>query len=128
VQDIEPEIALSANLNRLSEIAARDLKVKFTSLAYLSTKDSLKVSYRELNHQQAKTLDHVSYTTYCENLDQPIAELIKRPREKRYRTCDIRLVLIPNLDRRQKPLGSPVPEGRSVWRGVAKMGLYAVYL
>lgn len=90
MQDTEYERALSKKLNRLSKIAARDSKIKLTSLAYLLTKDFRKVCYRELNHQQARTVGHISYTTYCENLDQHIAELIKRPREERYRICYIR--------------------------------------
>jgi hypothetical protein len=69
MRDTECRMALSKKRNRLSEIAARDSKVKFTSLAYLLTKDFLRVCYREPNHQQATTVGHVSYATYCENLD-----------------------------------------------------------
>ena len=74
----EPKGALSTELNRLSEIAARDSKVKFTSLAHLLTEDFLKGCYRELNRQGAGGIDQVSYASYGENLDQNIADLVKR--------------------------------------------------
>ena len=61
MQGTEPKEALSTELNRLAEIAARDPKVKFTSLAHLLTEDFLKGCYRELNHQAAAGVDQVSY-------------------------------------------------------------------
>jgi len=48
MQGTEPGKALSTELNRLSEIAARDSKFKFTSLAHLFTEDFLKDFYREI--------------------------------------------------------------------------------
>ena len=52
MQGTEPKEALSTELNRLSEIAARDSKVKFTSLAYLLTKDFLRVWIPEPDERQ----------------------------------------------------------------------------
>ena len=69
MQDTAPIKALSTELNRLSEIAARDSKVKFTSLAHLLTEEYLKGCYRELNHQAAAGIDRVSYATYGEDLE-----------------------------------------------------------
>jgi group II intron reverse transcriptase/maturase len=126
MQDTEPVRALSTELNRLSEIAARDSKVKFTSLAHLLTEEFLRDCYCELNHQAAAGIDHVSYTIYGENLDQNIADLVKRLREKRYRACDIRRVWIPKPDGRQRPLGIPVLEDKVIQKGVAKI-LSAIY-
>src|SRR4030042_2456963 len=90
MQDTEPGKALSTELNRLSEIGARDSKVKFTSLAHLLTEDFLKECYRELNHQAAAGIDQVSYASYGEKLDQNIGDLVNRLKEKRYRAYDIR--------------------------------------
>ena len=114
MQDTEPTKALSTELNRLSEIAARDSKIKFTSLAHLLTEDFLKGCYRELNHQAAAGTDHVSYATYGEELEGNITELVKRLREKRYRANDIRRTWIPKPDGRQRTLGIPVLEDRIV--------------
>lgn len=126
MQDTEPIKALSTELNRLSEIAARDSKVKFTSLAHLLTEEFLKGCFRELNHQAATGIDQVSYDTYGEKLDRNIAELVERLRENRYRANDIRRVWIPKPEGRQRPLGIPVLEDRIVQRGVAKI-LSAIY-
>ena len=70
MQDTEPIKALSTGLNRLSEIAARDSSVKFTSLAHLLTEEFLKDCYHELNHRAAAGIDRVSYATYGENLGE----------------------------------------------------------
>jgi RNA-directed DNA polymerase len=126
MQDTEPGKVLSTELNRLSEIAARDSKVKFTSLAHLLTEEFLKDCYRELNHQAVAGIDRVSYATYGEDLDGNIAELVKQLREKRYRASDIRRVWIPKPDGRQRPLGILILEDRIVQRGVAKI-LSAIY-
>jgi len=126
MRDTEPGKTLSTELNRLSEIAARDSKIKFTSLAHLLTEEFLKGCYRELNHQAAAGIDRVSYATYGEDLEGNITDLVKRLREKRYRANDIRRVWIPKPDGRQRPLGIPVLEDRIVQRGVAKI-LSAIY-
>ena len=84
MQGTEPGKALSTELNRLSEIAKRDSKVKFSSLAHLLTEEFLKGCYRELNHQAAAGIDQVSYESYGEDLDRNIADLVKRLKEKRY--------------------------------------------
>ena len=126
MQDTEPIKALSTELNRLSEIAASDSKVKFTSLAHLLTEEFLKSCYCELNHQAAAGIDQVGYESYGENLDRNIADLVKRMRENRYRANDIRRVWIPKPDGKQRPLGIPILEDRIVQRGVAKI-LSAIY-
>jgi group II intron reverse transcriptase/maturase len=126
MQGTEPGKALSTELNRLSAIAKRDSKAKFTSLAHLLTEEFLKGCYRELNHQAAAGIDQVSYASYGEDLDQNIGDLVKRLKEKRYRAYDIRRVWIPKPDGKQRPLGILVLEDKIVQRGVAKI-LSAIY-
>jgi len=126
MQGTEPGKALSTELNRLSGIAARDTKAKFTSLAHLLTEDFLKESYRELNHQAAAGIDQVSYASYGEKLDQNIGDLVNRLKEKRYRAYDVRRVWIPKPDGRVRPLGILVLEDKIVQRGVAKI-ISAIY-
>jgi len=126
MQGTEPGKTLSTELNRLSGIAARDSKAKFTSLAHLLTEDYLKESYRELNHQAAAGIDQVSYASYGEKLDQNIGDLVNRLKEKRYRAYDVRRVWIPKPDGRVRPLGILVLEDKIVQRGVAKI-ISAIY-
>jgi group II intron reverse transcriptase/maturase len=121
MQGTEPGGALSTELNRLAEIAARDSRVKFTSLAHLLTEEFLKGCYRGVNHQAAAGIDQVSYVSYGENLDQNIADLVRRLKEKRYRAYDIRRAWIPKPDGKQRPLGIPVLEDKIVQRGMARI-------
>jgi len=107
-------------------MARQDPKVKFTSLAHLLDEECLKKSYRELNRLAATGIDRVSYESYGQNLDENIAELVKRLKAKRYKAQDIRRVKIPKPDGGQRPLGILVLEDKVVQRGVAKI-LSAIY-
>lgn len=124
--DTEPGKVLSTKLNRLSEIAKQDRKVKFTSLAHLLDEEFLKGSYRELNRYAADGIDRVSYKAYGEKLDENVAELVERLKGKRYRAQDIRRVRIPKPEGGQRPLGILVLEDKIVQRGVATI-LNAIY-
>lgn len=117
---------LSTKLNRLSEIARQDPKVRFTSLAHLLDAECLKESYRELNRYATSGIDRVSYAEYGRNLDENIAELVERLKSKRYRAVDIRRVWIPKPEGGQRPLGILVLEDKIVQRGVVKI-LSAIY-
>ena len=124
--DPEPGRGLSTKLNRLSEIARQDPKVRFTSLAHLLDAECLKESYRELNRNAASGIDRVSYVEYGKNLDENIAELVERLKSKRYRAVDIRRVWVPKPEGGQRPLGILVLEDKIVQRGVVKI-LRAIY-
>jgi len=112
---------LSTKLNRLSEIARQDPKLKFTSLAHLLNAECLKESYRELNPYAAPGVDRVSYGEYGKRLDENIANLVERLKAKRYRAVDIRRVRIPKPEGGRRPLGILVLEDKIVQRGVTKI-------
>jgi RNA-directed DNA polymerase len=124
--DTEPGKGLSTKLNRLSEIARQDPKIRFTSLAHLLTEEYLKECYGELNRQAAAGIDRISYEAYGENLEENIADLVKRLKQKHYRAVDIRRAWIPKPDGGQRPIGILVLEDKVVQRGVAKI-LSAIY-
>lgn len=122
----EPDKGLSTRLNRLSEIARQDPKVKFTSLAHLLDAECLTISYWELNRYAAVGIDRVSYEAYGKNLDENIANLVERLKTKRYKAVDIRRAWIPKPEGGKRPLGILVLEDKIVQRGVAKI-LSAIY-
>jgi len=124
--DAEPGKELSTKLNRLSEIAEQDPKIRFTSLAHLLTEEYLKGCYGELNRQAAAGIDRISYEAYGEHLEENIADLVKRLKGKRYRAVDIRRAWIPKPEGGQRPIGILVLEDKIVQRGVAKI-LSAIY-
>lgn len=124
--DTEPGKELSTKLNRLSEIAKQNPKIRFTSLAHLLTEEYLKECYGELNRQAAAGIDRISYEAYGENLEENIADLVKRLKQKRYRAVDIRRAWIPKPDGGQRPIGILVLEDKIVQRGGVKI-LSAIY-
>lgn len=124
--DTEPGKELSTKLNRLSEIAKQNPKIRFTSFAHLLTEEYLKECYGELNRQAAAGIDRISYEAYGENLEENIADLVKRLKQKRYRAVDIRRAWIPKPDGGQRPIGILVLEDKIVQRGGVKI-LSAIY-
>jgi RNA-directed DNA polymerase len=124
--DTEPGSELSTKLNRLSEIAKQDRKVKFISLAHLLNKECLMRSYWELNSQAAVGIDRVSYKEYGKELEENIEKLIERLKSGEYKAVDIRRVWIPKPDGGQRPLGILALEDKIVQRGVVKI-LSAIY-
>ncbi|MBI5186590.1 MAG: group II intron reverse transcriptase/maturase [Nitrospinae bacterium] len=117
---------MSTQLNRLSEIARNKPKTRFISLAHLLDEESLMECYWELNQNAAAGVDGISYDRYGRNLEENIADLVKRLKSKKYRATDIRRVKIPKPDGGERPLGIPALEDKIVQRGVAKI-LSAIY-
>lgn len=124
--DAEPGSGLLTKLNRLSEIAKQDPKIKFISLAHLLNEECLTESYRELNVYAAIGVDGVSYKEYGKELAANIRSLIERLKSGKYKAVDIRRVWIPKPDGGQRPLGIMVLEDKIVQRGVVKI-LSAIY-
>jgi len=124
--DTEPGKELSTKLNRISEIAKQDPKIRFTSLAHLLSEEYLKECYGELNRQAVTGIDRINYADYGKNLEENIADLVNRLKQKRYRAVDIQRAWIPKPDGGQRPIGILVLEDKIVQRGVAKI-LSAIY-
>ena len=124
--DTEPGKELSTKLNRISEIAKQDPKIRFTSLAHLLSEEYLKECYGELNRQAVTGIDRINYAVYGKNLEENIADLVDRLKQKRYRAVDIQRAWIPKPDGGQRPIGILVLEDKIVQRGVAKI-LSAIY-
>ena len=68
--DTEPGKELSTKLNRISEIAKQDPKIRFTSLAHLLSEEYLKECYGELNRQAVTGIDRINYAVYGKNLEE----------------------------------------------------------
>lgn len=117
---------LLTKLNRLAELASKDPKLKFTSLAHLLDEVCLTESYWELNRYAAYGIDQVDWETYGENLKGNLTDLISRMKSNRYRAQDIRRAWIPKPDGGRRPLGILILEDKIVQRGVARI-LGAVY-
>jgi len=118
---------MSTALARIAEIAKERPKEKFTSLAHLLNEDFLKACHRELERNKAPGTDRVTKDDYEANIDENIAELVKRLKTKAYRPQPVNRVYIPKPGSdKKRPLGIPAYEDKIVQMGVAKI-LSAIY-
>jgi RNA-directed DNA polymerase len=115
-----------ALLPLISERARKEPKLQFTSLAHLLNKEFLRECYFELGRDRASGIDGVSWQAYGENLDENLANLVKRMKAKRYRPQPAKRVYIPKNEHEKRPLGLPSLEDKVVQKGISRI-LEAIY-
>jgi len=118
---------MSTTLARIAEIAKERPKEKFTSLAHLLNEDFLKECHRNMEKEKAPGIDGITKTDYGTNLDENIADLVRRLKAKAYRPQPVRRVYIPKPGSdKGRPLGIPAYEDKIVQMGIAQI-LSAIY-
>ena len=110
----------------ISERARKEPKLQFTSLAHLLNKKFLRECYLGLGRDRASGIDGVSWQAYGENLDENLANLVKRMKAKQYRPQPAKRVYIPKNEHEKRPLGLPSLEDKIVQKGIACI-LDAIY-
>jgi len=110
----------------ISERARKESKVQFTSLAHLLNKTFLRECYLELGRDRASGIDGVSWQAYGENLNENLANLVKRMKAKQYRPKPAKRVYIPKNEHEKRPLGLPSLEDKVVQKGISRI-LEAIY-
>ena len=115
-----------ALLPLISERARKESKVQFTSLAHLLNKKFLRECYLELGRDRASGIDGVSWQAYGENLNENLANLVKRMKAKQYRPKPAKRVYIPKNEHEKRPLGLPSLEDKVVQKGISRI-LEAIY-
>ena len=115
-----------ALLPLISERARKESKLQFTSLAYLLNKKFLRECYLELGRDRASGIDGVSWQAYGENLEENLANLVKRMKAKQYRPQPAKRVYIPKNEHEKRPLGLPSLEDKVVQKGISRI-LEAIY-
>ena len=110
-----------ALLPLISERARKEPKLQFTSLAHLLNKGFLRECYFELGRDRASGIDGVSWQAYGENLDENLANLVKRMKAKRYRPQPAKRVYIPKNEHGKRPLGLPSLEDKVVQKGISRI-------
>lgn len=110
---------VSTKLSRIAELAQRDQRMKFTSLAHLLTPGFLKDSFAKLNKTGAPGADGVTMDAFGATLDVEIDALWRDLRTGRYRAEPVRRVYIPKANGQQRPLGIPTVRDRTVQRAVS---------
>jgi RNA-directed DNA polymerase len=115
-----------ALLPLISERARKEPNLQFTSLAHLLNKKFLRECYLELGRDRASGIDGVSWQAYGENLNENLANLVKRMKAKQYRPKPAKRVYIPKNEHEKRPLGLPSLEDKVVQKGISRI-LEAIY-
>jgi RNA-directed DNA polymerase len=112
---------VSTKLQRIAELAKKDTKIKFTSLAHLLSPELLKESFLKLNKYGAPGADEITMEEFRMNLDANVETLWLELRSGKYRASPVRRTYIPKVDGKQRPLGIPTVKDRVVQRATAEI-------
>ena len=104
---------------RIAAQAARDPDRVFTTLAHLIDVDFLREAYRPTSKTSAPGIDGVTAQQYAEPLDEHLHDLHERRRSGRYQAMPVEGVWIEQAEGKQRPIGTPTFEDKSVQRAVA---------
>jgi group II intron reverse transcriptase/maturase len=110
----------------ISERARKEPRLQFTSLAHLLDKRFLRGCYFELGRDRASGIDGVSWQAYGENLNENLANLVKRMKAKQYKPQPAKRAYIPKNEHEKRPLGLPSLEDKIVQKGISRI-LEAIY-
>lgn len=118
-------------LKRVTEMARKDRKLKFTSLAHLINEEGLFACYGLLKKRKASGVDGVTVEEYagkdCKDLKSKLANLVERMKTKKYRPHPVRRVFIPKPGKQEmRPLGIPAVEDKLVQMALKEI-LEAIY-
>lgn len=117
---------MQTSLRGISNRAAKDKAHRFGNLYGLLDEKFLKWCFWQLNRDAAPGVDQVDFYEYQENLDENIANLVKRLKQKSYRAKLVRRRYIPKLNGKLRPLGIPATDDKVLQFAVAKI-LEAIY-
>ncbi|MCC5789529.1 MAG: group II intron reverse transcriptase/maturase [Opitutales bacterium] len=92
----------------------------------LLTESNLRLCYEGLRKNAAPGVDRVTVREYGKNLDENLADLVKRLKQRRYRAKLVRRKHIPKGDGKTRPLGIPAVEDKLLQLCVTKI-LSAIY-
>jgi len=114
-------------LKLITEIAKKDSKLKFKTLAHNINAESLTRSYKFLKKNKACGIDGVTIEKYGNRLEENISDLLYRMKGKKYKACPVRRTYIPKAGKNElRPLGIPCVEDKMV-QTVLKEILEAIY-
>lgn len=111
----------------IAEVAKRRPGEKFTALAHLINVDMLKLCHIEMDGKKAIGIDKVTKEAYNENLEENLADLVKRMKQQAFHPQPVRRVFIPKPGSdKKRPLGILSYEDKLVQAALAKI-LSAIY-
>ncbi len=117
---------MQTSLRGISNRAAKDKEHRFGNLYGVLDENFLKWCFWQLKRDAAPGVDQVDFYEYQENLDENIADLVKRLKQKKYRAKLVRRQYIPKLNGKLRPLGIPATDDKVLQFAVAQI-LEAIY-
>ncbi|WP_199168593.1 MULTISPECIES: hypothetical protein [unclassified Sporosarcina] len=85
---------METKLIRIAELAKTNPKMKFTSITHLINEESLIQCHHELPSGKATGIERVTKEEYAENLEENIADLVKRMKRNAYKPVPVRRTYI----------------------------------
>jgi group II intron reverse transcriptase/maturase len=118
---------MQTSLRGIANKSRNDPTHRFTDLFGLLNAEGLTWCWRDLNKKAASGIDRVSVRAYAQELDQNVAQLAVRVKEKRYKARLVRRKYIPkDGGSGKRPLGIPVLEDRLLQLTAARI-LESIY-
>ena len=118
---------VSTKLQRIAELAEKDVTMVLVTLAHHIDVEFLKEAFRRTRKDGAPGVDGRTATEYEERLDENLQSLLDRFKSGRYKAPPVRRAHIPKGDGTQtRPIGIPTIEDKILQRAVT-MVLEAAY-
>lgn len=108
--------SISTRRQRIAELAAREPKIQFTTLAHHVDKTWLEEAWALTRKDGATGIDGVTADEYAENLDEKLGVLEDRVKAFQWRAPPVRRAYIPKADGSERPLGVPTIEDKVLQR------------
>jgi len=126
MQRDEP-LTMETGLERITDKARCEPKLRFTSLAHHITEDRVWRSLCQIPNHSAPGVDGQTAPEAKESFEGWIGAMLRSVHRQGYRAPDIRRVYIPKPGKREKrPLGVPTVSDRALQRSTAEV-LTAIY-
>jgi RNA-directed DNA polymerase len=117
---------VSPKLLKVAELAKKDPRLRFNTLAHLIDEESLTRAFRRLDGQAAVGVDGITKEQYGQNLEGNLVGLRARMKAGKYRHQPIRRVHIPKAPNKTRPIGISTVEDKIV-QDVLREVLEAIY-
>jgi group II intron reverse transcriptase/maturase len=106
---------VQSKLEQITVKARQDRRLKFTSLAHLMNVQNLEKCYSELKRNKACGIDMMTLDEYGANLKERIEILVRKLKDKSYRSQPVRRVYIPKVGTNEmRGLGIPTVEDKLI--------------
>ena len=113
---------LQSELDRIRQVAQRSKEEKLKTLwHHVYNIERLRESYFATKRNAATGIDHETWQSYGEDLEENLQDLSARLKRGAYRAKPVRRHYIPKADGRKRPIGIPVLEDKIVQRSTVEV-------